>query len=219
MANPGQEDADSDGFGDACNAAYDADGDEWSDSLDNCPSITNPGQIDVDSDGIGDVCDVCPNDPYNDAEGDGYCADTDNCPLVNNPDQADTDSDGQGNACDVDDDSDGVSDLTDNCPLVANADQQDLDMDSEGDACDLDADGDMVTDADDACPRSAYGEVANASGCTVSQLCPAENAWKNHGAYVACVTHEANDFNKEGLITDDERKSYVSKASESDIGH
>ena len=54
-ANPGQEDTDGDGQGDACD--NDDDGDGIADASDNCPLTFNPGQEDTDGDGTGDACD------------------------------------------------------------------------------------------------------------------------------------------------------------------
>ena len=92
-ANPGQEDADSNGTGDACNDGEDADSDEWADLLDNCPSDWNPDQADANTDDIGDVC-------QSDPDGDDIEGTDDNCPWHFNPEQADRDGDGIGDACD-----------------------------------------------------------------------------------------------------------------------
>ncbi|MBD3398598.1 hypothetical protein GF412_05140 [Candidatus Micrarchaeota archaeon] len=103
--NPGQNDSDSDGEGDACDECpldlqNDADSDGICGNEDNCPGTRNREQLDSDSDGIGDECDSCPNDPQNDADSDGVCGDEDNCPETPNPKQSDHDLDGQGDSCD-----------------------------------------------------------------------------------------------------------------------
>lgn len=62
--NPDQQDADLDGFGDACDLCSDisdpdqtdSDGDGWGDACDNCPDDYNSGQQDSDDNGIGDAC-------------------------------------------------------------------------------------------------------------------------------------------------------------------
>jgi Zn-dependent metalloprotease len=77
VSNSTQSDADSDGFGDAC---------------DLCPNLADDGH-DNDKDHIGDACD--PDD-----DNDGVPDLIDNCPFVANPDQKDWNGDGVGHACD-----------------------------------------------------------------------------------------------------------------------
>ncbi|BDY07042.1 thrombospondin type 3 repeat-containing protein [Ferrimonas sp. YFM] len=146
----------------------DADGDEVTDELDNCPSTANSDQTDSDSDGIGDACDTEKTNKNSDSDGDGVSNKTDNCPAVPNPNQSDYDDDGVGDACDVlaadaDSDGDSVNDASDNCLLAANTDQADLDADGIGDACDPDIDGDGVPNKKDRCPTD--GGIVNKKGC------------------------------------------------------
>jgi hypothetical protein len=82
-----------------------------------------------------------------------------------------------------------------------------------------DSDGDGIPDSEDDCPDTPAGEMVNSSGCSVDELCPCENEWKNHGSYVRCVAHASEDFMNDGLITEAEKDAIVSEAAESICDH
>jgi len=82
----------------------------------------------------------------------------------------------------------------------------------------MDDDLDGVTNDDDQCPDTVEGDVVDENGCSIDQLCPCENAWKNHGKYVSCVSHAAGDFVSAGLIDNNEIGQIVSQAAQSDCG-
>jgi len=144
---------------------------------------------------------------------------------VQNAGQEDLDGDGIGDFCDSDLDGDGVGNGADNCPNVANSGQTDFDGDGLGDACDGDVDGDGVGNASDECATTPIGAITDpAHGCSIAQLCPCEGRrgavmpWRNHGKYVSCVAHAADEFANAGLISQTAKNAAVSAAARSSCG-
>lgn len=199
-------------------ALNDQDGDGVCDSLDQCPF---DALDDEDGDGLCGDADPCPQDVVNDADGDGICELTDNCPVTANADQSDRDGDGIGDACEPDADGDGVIDDVDNCPLAFNPGQADADQDGAGDACDAidpDSDDDGVDDVVDACPATMMSAPVDNTGCSQAQLCPTDAQWKNHGAYVLCVTRATLRLRAAGAITWLQALRAIAAAVCSDVG-
>ena len=86
-----------------------------------------------------------------------------------------------------------------------------------------DSDGDGVPNDNDQCPNTPPGNVVDANGCSIDQLCPcggpeSGSPWKNHGQYVSCAAKNAESFLASGLITEDQKDMIVEAAAQSSCG-
>jgi hypothetical protein len=81
-----------------------------------------------------------------------------------------------------------------------------------------DLDGDSIDDEIDACLNTAPGAIVDSTGCSIDQLCSPTSNYRNHGAYVSCVAHEAEEFALAGLITEEQKGIIVSNAAQTSIG-
>jgi hypothetical protein len=86
------------------------------------------------------------------------------------------------------------------------------------DAPDPDLDSDGVSDDLDQCPGTDPQAVVDVDGCSVDDLCPCEDPWKNHGQYVACYQGAIQEFVDAGLISRATASSWRAAAAQSSCG-
>jgi hypothetical protein len=86
-----------------------------------------------------------------------------------------------------------------------------------------DMDLDTIPDTEDLCPNTPFGDIVNATGCSVEQLVPcagprAGGTWRNHGQYVSSIARTSGQFVRQGLMTEEEQEDLVSAAAQSNCG-
>lgn len=95
-----------------------------------------------------------------------------------------------------------------------------------------DTDGDGLSDGEDECPNSDFSDFVDVgsgpttidndgigvdeSGCTIQdRVNECADSAKNHGQYVSCIVHLANDLHKAGVITKSQRQEMKTGAAKS----
>lgn len=85
-----------------------------------------------------------------------------------------------------------------------------------------DTDGDGIGDELDFCPDTLAGATVGATGCSgvqeVTEACPVDGDYRNHGDYVSCTSHAVEEAVADLLLTEAEGEAIVSAAGQSDIG-
>jgi len=61
-------------------------------------------------------------------------------------------------------------------------------------------------------------KTADSLEASVTDTCPCDGDWKNHGAYVSCVTKFARELAKTDIITKKEKRDLVSEAAKRECG-
>jgi hypothetical protein len=183
VSNPGQSNADSDAFGDACDTEGPSPNTNGTGGADDCTDT-----VDNDGDTMIDLAD--PACSTTDTDGDGVPNVSDNCPSTPNPGQQNFDAtqtwggDSQGDACDSDDDDDGYLDdveaATPVCAGSVNDDNADDALVNDGcpavgaseSNCANSADDDTDGRTNDGCPQVAtYSEGAFNVGTGIVNPC------------------------------------------------
>jgi len=82
----------------------------------------------------------------------------------------------------------------------------------------LDTDGDGTPEYLDQCPNTPAVAIVNSHGCSIDQLCPCDGPWRSHGEYVTCVARTAAQFQRDGLISESEKRTIVNEAIRSGCG-
>lgn len=219
--------------------AKDTDGDGLSDSAEIALG-TDPTKADTDNDGLSDGAEVLThhtNPLLSDSDNDGL-NDADEINRGTNPLASDTDGDGLSdgaevtvgtNPLSVDSDTDGIADGADNCPLAANSDQEDYEGDGLGNICDPDDDNDNFADLNDRFPYSDIRPTVIVDSCdsgaknvfvtpfdvTMNDsivMCASSSS--NHRAFVRCVAKMANNWRRNGLITNTEKRAIQTCANQ-----
>ncbi len=82
-----------------------------------------------------------------------------------------------------------------------------------------DIDDDGVLNDFDECEDTPVDEIVDPSnGCSIEQLVPCDEDWKNHGKYVSALAKTSNSFVNQGLITEDEKDDLMGEMASSDCG-